>query len=67
MAPEKFRHTREQRRQILRDFQKAFELDDERQFMEAMRKIGIKDEDPRFSVGVKTFRALRSGKQAKKP
>jgi len=35
---------------------------DEREFMQVLRKRGIKDEDPRFAEIVKLFRDLRSGK-----
>lgn len=63
MNAPKYRLTRQQKRQALRDFEKAFNFNDERQFMEAMRKIGIKDEDPRFLRGLKAFRDLKSGKK----
>jgi hypothetical protein len=34
----------------------------EREFMQVLRKRGIKDEDPRFAEIVKLFRDLRGGK-----
>jgi hypothetical protein len=35
---------------------------DEREFMQVLRKHGIKDEDSRFAEILKLFRDLRSGK-----
>ncbi len=35
---------------------------DEREFMQVLRKRGIKDKDPRFAEIVNLFRGLRSGK-----
>jgi hypothetical protein len=54
-----------ERGKVLRDFERALSLGDEQEFMKAMRKIGIQDEDPGFFAGLKTFRALRSGKPEK--
>jgi hypothetical protein len=61
MTSDKYILAKKQIRQVLDRFQKAYELNNEIEFMEAMRKIGINDEDPRFLHGLKTFRALKSG------
>ena len=60
--PDKFKHTKAEIASLLRDLRQIFEYGDERQFMQVLRKNGIKDEDPRFSEILKLFRALRSGK-----
>jgi len=46
----------------LRDLEKVFENGDEREFMQFLRKNGIKDEDPRFAELLKLYRDLRSGR-----
>ena len=58
----KFKHAYAERNALERDLQKIFKYGDEREFMQVLRKHGIKDEDPRFAEIVKMFRALRSGK-----
>ena len=59
---EKFKHTRAESNALLHDLEKIFKFGDEREFMQVLRKHGIKDEDPRFAEIVKLFRELRSGK-----
>ncbi len=46
----------------MRDLRKIFKYGDEREFMQILRKHGIKDEDPHFGEIVKLFRDLRTGK-----
>jgi hypothetical protein len=58
----KFKHTFAEQNALLRDLRKIFKYGDEREFMQVLRKHGIKDEDPRFAEIVKMFHALRSGK-----
>jgi len=60
--PDKYKHTRAEINALLRDLEQIFKYGDEREFMQVLRKNGIKDEDPRFAEIVKLFRALRSGK-----
>lgn len=59
---EKYKHTRAEANALLRDLGKIFKYGDEREFMQVLRKHGIKDEDPRFAEIVKLFRDLRTGK-----
>lgn len=59
---EKFKRTRGEEYALLRDLEKIFKYGDEREFMQVLRKHGIKDEDPRFVEILKLFHALRSGK-----
>jgi hypothetical protein len=59
---DKFKHTRAEQNALLRDLEQVFKYGDEREFMQVLRKNGIKDEDPRFLEILKLFRALRSGK-----
>ena len=59
---EKFRFTMEEKNVLLRELRKILRHDDEREFMKILRKLGIKDEDPRFAEAVKFFRDLRGGK-----
>ena len=47
---------------LLRDLRKILQYGDEREFMQVLRKRGIKDENPRFAELVKLFRDLRGGK-----
>jgi hypothetical protein len=58
----KFKHTYAEQNALLRDLQKILKNGDEREFMQVLRKHGIKDEDPRFAEILKLFRDLRSGK-----
>lgn len=59
---DKFKHTRAEEYALLRDLEQIFKYGDEREFMQVLRKNGIKDEDPRFVEILKLFRVLRSGK-----
>ena len=59
---DKFKHTRAEQNALLRDLEKVFENGDEREFMQFLRKNGIKDEDPRFAELLKLYRDLRSGR-----
>jgi hypothetical protein len=47
----------------LQDLRKIYKRGDEREFMQILRKYGIKDEHPLFSEIVTFFRDLRSGKK----
>jgi len=47
---------------LLRELKKILTNNDEREFMKILRKLGVKDEDPRFAEAVKFFRDLRGGK-----
>jgi len=47
---------------LWRDLRKILQYGDEREFMQVLRKRGIKDENPRFAELVKLFRDLRGGK-----
>lgn len=60
--PEKYKLTRAEMNALLRDLRKIYQTGDEREFMNVLRKHGIKDEDPRFGEIVKFFRDLRGGK-----
>jgi hypothetical protein len=60
--PEKYKLTRAEMNALLRDLRNILKYGDEREFMQVLRKRGIKDEDPRFGEIVKLFRDLRSGK-----
>jgi len=60
--PDKYKHTRTESNALLNDLRKIYKGGDEREFMQVLRKHGIKDENPRFAELVKLFRDLRSGK-----
>jgi hypothetical protein len=60
--PDKYKHTRAESNALLNDLRKIYKCGDEREFMQVLRKHGIKDENPRFGELVKLFRDLRSGK-----
>ena len=60
--PHKYKHTRAEINALERDLRQILKYGDEREFMQVLRKHGIKDEDPRFGEIVRLFRALRSGK-----
>ena len=62
IAEKKYKHTRAETNALLRDLRHILNINDEREFMQILRKHGIKDEDPRFSEILKLFRALRSGR-----
>jgi hypothetical protein len=59
---DKFKLTRAEMNTLLRDLRRLLKTGDEREFMQVLRKRGIKDENPRFAEIVKFFRDLRSGK-----
>jgi hypothetical protein len=59
---DKFKHTYAEHNALLRDLRRIFKDGDEREFMQVLRKNGIRDEDPRFAELLKMFRDLRSGK-----
>ena len=59
---EKYRFTLEEKTALLRELKKILRSDDEREFMKILRKLGIKDEDPRFAEAVRFFRDLRGRK-----
>jgi len=59
---DKYKHTRAESNALLNDLRKIYKTGDEREFMQVLRKHGIKDENPRFGELVKFFRELRSGK-----
>jgi hypothetical protein len=59
---EKFKHTYAESNALLKDLRRIFKSGDEREFMQILRKFGIKDEDPRFAEILRMFRAERSGK-----
>lgn len=60
--PDKYKLTYAEMNALLRELRRIYKNDDEREFMQILRKYGIKDEDPRFAEIVKFFRDLRSGK-----
>jgi uncharacterized protein (UPF0261 family) len=60
--PDKYRFTPEEKAALLRELKKILTNNDEREFMKILRKLGVKDEDPRFAEAVKFFRDLRGGK-----
>jgi len=57
-----YRLTYAQMNALLRELRRIYKNDDEREFMQILRKYGIKDEDPRFAEIVKFLRDLRGGK-----
>ena len=59
---DKYKLTRVEMNALLRDLRKILQYGDEREFMQVLRKRGIKDENPRFAELVKLFRDLRGGK-----
>lgn len=59
---DKYKHTRAELRALERDLKRILENGDELELMRVLRKLGIKDEYPRFPQNVKLFRALRAGK-----
>lgn len=61
--PSKYKLEPEEKRKLLQDLRKIYKSGDEREFMQILRKYGIKDEDPLFSEIVTFFRDLRSGKK----
>jgi len=59
---EKFKYTREEINALLRELRRIYKRNDEREFMQVLRKHGITDEDPRFAEILRFFRVLQSGK-----
>ena len=59
---DKYKLTRAEMNALLCDLRKILQYGDEREFMQVLRKRGIKDENPRFAELVKLFRDLRGGK-----
>jgi hypothetical protein len=59
---DKYILTRAEINALLRDLRNILKYGDEREFMQVLRKRGIKDEGPRFAEIVRLFRELRSGK-----
>ena len=60
--PDKYILTRAEINALLRDLRNILKYGDEREFMQILRKRGIKDQDPRFAEILKLFRDLRGGK-----
>lgn len=60
--PDKYKLTRAERNALLRDLRNIFLYGGEKEFMDVLRKRGIKDENPRFAELVRLFRDLRGGK-----
>jgi hypothetical protein len=58
----KFKHTYAEMNALIRDLRRILKYGDEREFMQVLRKHGIKDEDPRFGGILKLFPDLQSGK-----
>lgn len=53
---DKYKHTYAERNTMRRQLKRIIDTKDERDLMDFLRKHGIKDEDPRFSLIVKAFR-----------
>jgi len=56
------RHTRAERRDLENDARKILEFGDEKDLMQFLRELGLKDESPEFVSAVNVFRSLRRGK-----
>ncbi len=56
------RHTRAELRTLRTALRKIYQYGDEREFMQFLRGIGLKDESPQFVELVGLFRSLRRGK-----
>ncbi len=54
--------SRSEIRSLKHDVRKLLKFGTELEFMQFLRGIGIKDEDPRFGQLVKIYRDLKSGK-----
>ena len=50
-------------KKLLAEVRRAFRFGTEREFMQALRKIGISDESPKFGELVKLFRETRGPSQ----
>jgi hypothetical protein len=59
---DKYKHTKAELRAMERDLKRILGNGDELELMKIPRKLGIKDEDPRFPQNVKLFRELRARK-----
>ena len=57
------RHTQSELRSLENDLRKLYEFGDEKELMQFLRGIGLKDESPRFAEVVNVFRSLRRGKR----
>ena len=62
MTEGKYRHTRQERAALLKELRWIYEVETEQELMQILRRLGVKDENPRFALVVKLFRDLRSGK-----
>jgi hypothetical protein len=60
--PDKYKFTRIEANALRRELEKILKYGDERDFMQVLRRHGIRDEDPRFAEILKLFRDLRHGK-----
>jgi hypothetical protein len=60
--PPPLKQTRAEIRSLKPDVWKLLKRGTELELMRFLRGIGIKDEDPRFAIAVKTYRDLKSGK-----
>lgn len=58
----KYRHTPSEIRAMLKELRWIWNVENEQELMQFLRKQGVKDEHPRFALVVKLFRDLRSGK-----
>jgi len=56
------KHTKAELRKMENDLRKIYEFGDEKELMQFLRGIGLKDESPRFAEVVNVFRSLRRGK-----
>ncbi len=56
------RHTRSEIRKLRAAVKGIYKYGDEREFMQFLRGIGLKDESPQFAEIVGLFRSLRRGK-----
>jgi hypothetical protein len=56
------KHTRKEIRALRGDVRNLLKFGTEFEAMQFLRRIGIKDEDPRFGPLVKYYRDLKSGK-----
>jgi hypothetical protein len=57
------KHTRAEIRAMERDLQRIYRYGDEKELMQFLRGIGLKDESPEFARVVGVFRSLRAGKR----
>jgi hypothetical protein len=57
------KHTRAEIRAMERDLERICRYGDEKELMQFLRGIGLKDESPEFARVVGVFRSLRAGKR----